>query len=79
MVILKDDRKYSLKFRLFWIIHIIFSADYFEDGQDQDNINTENGDDNEAIFKVPSLPPDNSGNGVKKKKLSKKGNEYGDY
>merc|ERR1712141_180662 len=28
--------------------------DYFEDGQDPENINAENGDDNDAIFKVPS-------------------------
>ena len=63
-----------IRFETFSSYHF---ADYFEDGQDQDNINTENGDDNEAIFKVPSLPPDNSGNGVKKKKLNKKGNRSG--
>ena len=56
------------------LIHLFLHyANYFEDGHDPVNINAENGDDNDAIFKVPSLPPDNTGNGVKKKKLSKKG------
>ena len=45
-----------------------------EDGQDQENLNGENGEENDPIFKVPSLPPDNAGNGAKKKKLKLKGN-----
>ena len=51
-----------------------FVTEYYEDGQDQENLNGENGEENDPIFKVPSLPPDNGGNGAKKKKLKLKGN-----
>ena len=48
---------------------------YFEDGlEEEGNINNDNIEGNESVFKVPSLPPEHGGNGVKKKKLSKKGN-----
>ena len=46
---------------------------YYQDGEDQENVNNGNIDDNEDVFKVPLLPPEPIGNGIKKKKLKSKG------
>ena len=39
-------------------------------------MNNDNIEGNESVFKVPSLPSEHGGNGVKKKKLKSKGNKY---
>jgi hypothetical protein len=46
---------------------------YYEDGQEEENVINDNTEENEAIFKVPSLPPEHAGNGIKKKKFKSKG------
>ena len=48
---------------------------YYEDGLEQGgHLNDEDAlEGNEGVFKVPSLPPELTGNGLKKKKLKSKG------
>ena len=48
---------------------------YYEDGLEQGgHLNDEDSlEGNEGVFKVPSLPPEHTGNGLKKRKLKSKG------
>ena len=48
---------------------------YYEDGLEQgEHLNDEDAlEENEGVFKVPSLPPELIGNSLKKKKLKSKG------
>ena len=48
---------------------------YYEDGLEQgEHLNDEDAlEENEGVFKVPSLPPELTGNSIKKKKLKSKG------
>ena len=48
---------------------------YYEDGLEQgEHLNDEDAlEENEGVFKVPSLPPELTGNSLKKKKLKSKG------